>query len=126
MPVDYMWISYVRVTTICSDPTSIRRRTQYGERIPHEVGVSVFAVALRHTPSERARRPAGPDPAKPRRIGSPLAGHRGTLTALAFSPGGRTLAIGSADKTVIRWDLTRLNDLRDHLLDRACSRVGRA
>jgi WD40 repeat protein len=34
-----------------------------------------------------------------------LSGHTGTVTSVAFSPGGSTLASGSADKTVILWDL---------------------
>jgi WD40 repeat protein len=33
-------------------------------------------------------------------------GHRGAITALAFSPDNKTLASGSADTTVLVWDLT--------------------
>src|SRR5665647_1286545 len=36
-----MWMSYIRVTTTYSDPTSIRPRTQDDRRVPHDVGVSV-------------------------------------------------------------------------------------
>ncbi len=34
-------------------------------------------------------------------------GHKGNITALAFSPDGARLATGSADQTVKLWDLTR-------------------
>src|SRR5665647_1286546 len=40
-PGDYMWMSYIPVTTTCSDATSIWSRTQDDRRVPHDVGVSV-------------------------------------------------------------------------------------
>lgn len=37
-----------------------------------------------------------------------FAGHRGPVTALAFSADGKTLASGSADTTVLLWDVTAI------------------
>ncbi len=37
-----------------------------------------------------------------------LAGHNGDVTTLAFAPGGKTLATGSADSTTLIWDLSAL------------------
>lgn len=36
-----------------------------------------------------------------------LSGHEGTITTLAFSPDGKTLASGSSDTTILLWDLGR-------------------
>ncbi len=54
-----------------------------------------------------------------------LTDHTSAVSSVAFSPDGRTLATASDDKTVIRWDLTGLNNLRDHATEQACSRTGR-
>src|SRR5262249_56969120 len=37
------------------------------------------------------------------------AGHRNAVTALQFSPDGRTLATGGNDKTIKFWDVNNLN-----------------
>jgi WD40 repeat protein len=43
--------------------------------------------------------------ARPTRLGSPLTGHANNVWSVAFSPDGQTLATGSADKTIILWNI---------------------
>ena len=38
------------------------------------------------------------DPIRPRRLGDPLTGHTGGVTAVAFAPDGHTLATASDDR----------------------------
>ncbi|MGH3940405.1 MAG: WD40 repeat domain-containing protein [Pseudonocardiaceae bacterium] len=61
------------------------------------------------------------DRAQPRRLGNPLTDHTSPVKSVDFAPDGRILATASFDNTAILWDLTGLNDLLDHVVERACA-----
>jgi WD40 repeat protein len=46
-------------------------------------------------------------PEAPASLGQPLTGSGSKVTSVAFSPGGQTIAAGSADDTVHRWNMAR-------------------
>jgi WD40 repeat protein len=58
------------------------------------------------------------DPTQSRRLGLPLANPG--VVSVVFSPDGRTVAAGNRDGSAILWDLTGLNQVRDHVVERAC------
>jgi WD40 repeat protein len=60
----------------------------------------------------------------PRQVGQSLR-HSEPVWSVALSTDGRTLGIGSGWDSVILWDFTDLNDLRDHPTERACAITGR-
>jgi WD40 repeat protein len=54
----------------------------------------------------------------------PLGGHQGLVNSLAFTPDGRTLVSGSADTTVIAWDVAAVTGrLRPEPLDLSAERL---
>lgn len=65
------------------------------------------------------------DPTRPHTLGTALKFHRKAVNTVAFHDGRPRLATGGADRSVVLWDLTKFNDLRDHAVDRACERAGR-
>jgi WD40 repeat protein len=65
------------------------------------------------------------EPEHPDRAGRRLGGHGGPVTSVAFSPDGHSLVSGSEDGTLVLWNLTELNAIRNYPLERACALTGR-
>ena len=65
------------------------------------------------------------DPAHPRQLGVPFAGHANTIGSMRLLPDGRTLAVvGPGDKSTGLWDLSPVLAERDQALALACWRTG--
>ena len=60
---------------------------------------------------------------RPIQLGDRPIGNTGGVFSVAF-PDGRTLVTVGGIVTVISWDLTGLNQTRDHLIERACDLTG--
>jgi len=64
------------------------------------------------------------DRTAPKQLGPPLTGHT-TVVALTFTADGRTLTtVAHGDDTIVLRDLSRLQRLRAHPMERACAITG--
>ena len=92
---------------------------------------SVSAVVF--TPDGRTMATAGAngtalwdmtDPARPIRVGLPFLSTGTGAYDLAIAVDGRTMAVGDRAGTIGIWDLSGLNDRRQHALEQACAFAG--
>ncbi|HJT76647.1 MAG TPA: serine/threonine-protein kinase [Gemmataceae bacterium] len=92
------------------------RRVTVGERLLQLPGGGRAGRALALAPDGRSLVTAGPDGASLRKLTVPeklvLAGHTGGVPTVAISPGGKLLASGSKDRTVVLWDTATGRRLR--------------
>jgi WD40 repeat protein len=74
------------------------------------IGLVIACGSYKSTPLASEIQKAAPSPGLPESV--PQAGHSETVTSVAFSPDGKTLASGSLDSRIKLWDVSTGKELR--------------